>query len=1041
MSYSSLILVDKPHVVWALDEPDGVNTVSPDGFSSPGFAGTYNSGKFFKGKIPITYSGTVCINNAGPWTSNNYSTDNTLFSIPSLDLFSAESKRDSKSLEFWMNLELPKDFNKSDENIIFGESKIVSLTGSNTNFGNSNTGLYIKNFEYLVFRVGDFGKASYDSEIYIENFNAPLHIVCLYGSSSIQIVVNGVPGRKVLIEKEVFLDKPFAETAKRFNFKFPAPLTATAPPFLSVSYDTVAVYNYQLSLDICKRHYVYGLGHTINKTLSSNFGGTAYDLVMEATIPVKKIDYHSSSTWSTSTVYDRLEFFSNNLITKRQPSAKAYLSSELNVTKSSMFITESGVDYIEFPENAYSYVEVADYERITDSKTSGLSFKFSIPATVHGSNEQQLFYIGSKSSKSSISATISGKIINIKQSINGLTETQMINDVPGGNFPILGNTFVVSLYVLPDGKIKFGIKDSSTAITTSTSSSISIFPLQDGYIRVGSAPLFFNESIPSGIGLNQIKRFDGRLWQIDIHNQDLTGLTNISNYPARGKTLLYQAYPISSEERMAIAVNGTFQFGFSLADLVPTEDLNSLVNDLRLPIAAEIGSNVADVKYTIQKTVNGVTTDVISQENAIDFRYLHLPVFTSGTVPKVSELYFNVFGTLRSIDNEKYPGSLNYLKAYSYSPKTDGSLKYLEINTDSRGVNPRLYSQVVSSSQLPFKEIPAIKGKTDLYRSFTTGVMVGATGTGSLQRSNYLSLPLSLTPTNEQGTYSIMFAGRARSGVTDINLLKYGSTEVKWSTRESGILHPSTGVAKLYINGEIYDSAKTYNINVWNHYAIVFNEGAYISNSNTLLFGFEGSAWQIDNLLITTGRPTPNGIQRIYSNAFSVYTERGGYGSASRVAMYINDSDKKSAYGIFQPLGSQASFSNQRIDVATTQPYSILENGASYRILYSGNTDITRFDGFQLVSNSVILFKDQPSNNTAFNGIYRVTSIDGNYINLTRIANPANNEVVYVSGGKDNKNYYFIKNSNNTYTRTVVQRKVITYISSVRPSTSVNIPE
>jgi hypothetical protein len=64
---------------------------------------------------------------------------------------------------------------------------------------------------------------------------------------------------------------------------------------------------------------------------------------------------------------------------------------------------------------------------------------------------------------------------------------------------------------------------------------------------------------------------------------------------------------------------------------------------------------------------------------------------------------------------------------------------------------------VVSSSQLPFKEIPDIKGRTDLYRSFTTGVMVGETGSGSLQRSNYLSLPLSLTPTNEQGTYSIMF--------------------------------------------------------------------------------------------------------------------------------------------------------------------------------------------------------------------------------------------------------------------------------------------
>jgi hypothetical protein len=335
------------------------------------------------------------------------------------------------------------------------------------------------------------------------------------------------------------------------------------------------------------------------------------------------------------------------------------------------------------------------------------------------------------------------------------------------------------------------------------------------------------------------------------------------------------------------------------------------------------------------------------------------------------------------------------------------------------------------------KEIPDIKGRTDLYRSFTTGVMIGETGYGSLQRSNYLSLPLSLTPTNEQGTYSIMFAGRARSGVSDINLLKYGATELKWSTRNSGILHPTTGVAKLYINGDLYDSTKTYNINVWNHYAIVFNEGSFISNTNTLLFGFEGSAWQIDNLLVTSGRPSPNGVKRIYSNAFSVYTERRGYGSTSATAMYLNDSDKKSTLGIFQPLNTQSTFSNQRIDVASTESYTILENGASYRILYSGNDDITRIDGVQLVAGTVVLFKNQVA--TASNGIYQVSSIDGTFINLTRIANPPNNQVVYVSGGKDNKNYYYLKNSNNTYTKTIVQKKVVSYISSFTPATSTRI--
>ena len=1040
MSYSTLIMRDNPDTVWALDEPDGISYVAADGFKGEAANGAYNSGKFFKGKIPITYSGTVSVNNAGPWSTNNYATDNNLFYVPSQGMFSASSQKKNLSFEFWMNLELPENFDRLDENIIFGESAIVKLQGENTNYGNSNTGVYIKNFEYLVFKVGDYGKYLYESEVHVENFNAPLHVVCLYSPTSIQIVVNGKAGRKVVIEKDLFLTKPGAESERKFNFKFPAPLTSSAPPFLAVSFDTIATYNYQLTTDLCKIHYVYGLGYSINKTLSANYGGTSYDLTMQETAPVKAIDYYSSSTWSPSTTYNRLEFLNDNLVTKSQPPVNLYLSSKSGVTKSNMFGTESSVDYIQFPDNAYSYAEVSNYERITDSRTSGVSFKFSIPSTGHASNEQQLFYIGSKSSNSSISATITGTIVNITQSINGNTPTQMLSG-NSGSFVLQGNTFVISMYVLSDGKIKFGIKDSGTSGDQTTSTIRSIFPLQDAYIRVGTAPVFFNENIPSNITVGQTKRFDGKFWQIDIHNQDLTGITNISQYPAKYKTLLYQAYPIKSEERFGISVNGTFEFGFSLSDLVETQFLETSVNDIKVPIAVDLGSNIADVKYTLEKVVNGVTTEIISSANAVDLRYLHLPYFASSP-PKVKELYFNVKGTLKSFDNERYPGSLNYLRIYSYNAKTDESLKYLEINTDSRGSNPRIYTQVSSSVQNPFKKIADVKAKTDLYRSFNTGVQVGSIGSGVYEKSNYVSLPLTTTPTNGNLTYfSVMFAARAKSGVTDINLLKYGTTEIKWSTRESGVLHPTTGTAKLYINGDPYDSAKTYNINVWNHYAIVFNEGNAIPNTNPLIFGFGGSAWQLDNLLITSGRPTANAVKRIYSNAFSIYVERRGYGSSSQVAMYINDSDLTSSRGTFQPLSNQASFSSQHIDVASNQAYSISPlSGSSYRLNYSGIEDLTRIDGVQLGVGTVVLFKDQGSNNS-LNGIYQVTTIANPYIFITKLTNPSNFQVVYVSGGKDNKNYYFIRDNLNNYTRDIVQRKIVSYKPTATPSASTRIPE
>jgi hypothetical protein len=1031
MSYSTLILADEPFAVWALDEPDGVDVVYADGFGGSDRNGLYNGTKFSKGKIPITYSGTTSINNKGAWSTNSYSEDNTLFSIPSIDYFSSEKQTRSCSLEFWMNIELPSTIDRSDPDIIFGDSAVVKLQGEDTDYGNSLTGVYIKNFEYLVFRVGDYGKTYYESEVHVENFNAPLHVVCLYSPNSIQIVVNGKSGRKVEIIDPIFLPKPSGEDSRFFQFKFPEPLTSSATPFEAVSFDTVALYDYSLNLDTCKIHYVYGVGYSVNKNLSSSFGGTSYDFTMINTTPVKKIDYYSANTWNTSTEYNRLEFLGDDLVTKSQEPVKLYFSSNENVLKSSMFGTLSGNDYLQFPANSYSYAEIENYERITDNRTSGLSFKFSIPSTGHGTNEQQLFYIGSNSSKSYISAVIIGRLIYLRSSVNGSAQ-QNILSTPF-TLSTGATTFFISIYV-NGNTIKFGIRDNVTGAntTTNTSGLAKMFPLQDGYIRFGTAPVFFGNSFPTTTPIGSIKRFDGKLLQIDISNTDLTE-TNYGDFPEKYESLLYQAYPIANDQRFGMSVEGSFTFKLSLAELVRTEYLSSSVNDIRVPIAVDIGSSISNVKYTVQKVVNGVVSDVVSSANAIDLRYLHVPTFESSP-PTVAQVYFTITGTLKSIDNEKYPGKISFLRILSYQPKTDEvdeDLKYLEITTDSRGSNPRLYSNISGSNQLPFKKLIDLKAKTDLYRSFNTGVPVGTTGSGYYETSNYLQLPLDINSTNSGSKiYSIMFAGRAKVGVTDINLISYDTTEVKWSTRASGILHPTNGIAKLYINGDPYDSEKTYNINVWNHYAIVFNETEGISFDDPIIFGRSGSPWQIDNLLITTGRPSQNSVKRIYSNAYSIYVERRGYGSSSLFGMVINDSEKTSNRGIFQPLSTQSGFSSQQIDVASTTGYVFEVSGSSYRFLYNENLDLTKIDDVQLQPGAIVLFKDQGTGNPT-NGILRVDSLDGRYINFTRLTNPADNVVVYISGGSENSEYYFMYDEQtNSYTKTIAQKKIVSYTSS-----------
>ncbi len=1025
MSYSTLILTDEPYAVWALDEPDGVSTVYADIFGSSDRNGSYNGTKFFKSRIPITYSGSISINNKGAWSTNSYSTDNTLFSVPSIDFLSASKQPKSFSLEFWMNLELPSEIDRSDTLKIFGESAIVRLKGDNTTYGNSNTGVYIKNYEYLVFRVGDQGNTYYESDIHIDNFNAPLHVVCTYTPTSIQIFVNGRPGRKETITDRVFLAKPDAEPSRSFQFKFPAPITATASPFEAVSFDTVAIYDYALSTDICIKHYVYGLGYTANKTLASTLGGTSYDLTMQSTTPVKKIEYYNENSWNQNAQYQNLEFVNNYLTTKSQELVQTFFSSNQNVLKSEMFGSESGTDYLQFPENAYSYASIQNYETITDSKTSSLLFKFSLSAS-HGIDEQQLFYIGSDSSRSYISCVIEDDEISIKYSLNGESEQNVLTSP----FTLTSGSdmFATSIYVSGD-TIKFGIVDDlgGDVLETNSSGLSSMFPLQDGYIRFGTAPVFFGNQLPTSTELSAIKRFDGRLLQIDISNTDFTE-TAFSGLPEKYETFLYQAYPIKNDNRFGIASNGTFSFQLPLADLVKTENISSSVNNIRIPIGAEVGSNTADVKYTLQRVSSGVVTDVIDSANAIDLRYLHVPTFSSNP-PTVAELYFTINGTIKTIDNERYPTKISFIRILSYPAKEDISLKYLEINTDSRGSNPRVYSDLDNSVQLPFKKIVDLRAKTDLYRSFNTGVPVGLTGTGSYKRSTYVQLPLDINPTNsESKVYSIMFSGRAKTGVTDINMFIHNTTELKWSTKNT------LANAVLYINGEPYDPEETYNINVWNHYAIVMNETYGLPFTSPLIFGKGGSPWQIDNILITTARPSANSVKKIYSSIFSIYAERRGYGSSSTFAMVFNDSEKTSSRGIFQPLSIQTSFSSQQIDVASTTQYDFLVNGSSYKILYNQNLDLTKIDNVQLEPGKIVLFKNQGSGNPT-NGILQVSSIDDIYINFTRLSNPLDNAVVYVSSGSENSGYYFVYDSQtNSYTKTIVQKKVVAYNSSITPA-------
>ena len=158
MSYSALILNDSPECVWSLEEASGTS-VNPFSFIlDSSYIGEYKSGKFLRSQIPIVYSGKTSICNNGAFTGTaNYSTSNVMFDIPSIGKFSSETKNKSYTLEFWMNLDFDPSALSSGASSRIGESQIVQVTG------NTISGLYIRDLDYLVFKVGD-------TQVQVKNF-------------------------------------------------------------------------------------------------------------------------------------------------------------------------------------------------------------------------------------------------------------------------------------------------------------------------------------------------------------------------------------------------------------------------------------------------------------------------------------------------------------------------------------------------------------------------------------------------------------------------------------------------------------------------------------------------------------------------------------------------------------------------------------------------------------------------------------------------------------------------------------------------------
>ena len=549
MSYSSLIFKDAPLCVWSLEEPNGATAVFCDTFTNDASKnGAYNTSKVFMSSVPITYAGSFSVQNLGPWSDSgiNYAADNILFTVPSQDIFSSRTRARQFSLEFWMNLEIDATALASSITSKIGESEIVTFSG------NTNTGLYIRDLDYLVFKLGDTGKQVYESCIHVSNFNSPLHIALVYNQNSIQIFVNGEAGSEAFIDSDPFT----TYESRNIEFRFPAKISASSEYFLNVNYDTVAIYNQVLSPSTLKRHYVYGVGKDVPREIFSALGGVVYGSNMQRTLPQKQINYLNNTSWTSNVILNNLIATNDNLSTVKFPKPRLVIKDPINNEKTFKDMIQN--DSIVFPEECFSYLEISNYESITEGNTKKVEAKFEIDGT-HQTNVQSLLHV---SSLSNPSVYLSFKIENkeVTLTVSGV-------EVLSYTINSSSTKFFISYYLL-SGVVYASIRDDLNGSAEISFPAFNIFPMQNAYLRFGSSPDFFLETIDQTVSVANVNRFDGKLLQVDIYNT-LSKTTSWSNYPAvKSGVSLYQMYANSSTKKISVATKGSFELTISLANLL-----------------------------------------------------------------------------------------------------------------------------------------------------------------------------------------------------------------------------------------------------------------------------------------------------------------------------------------------------------------------------------------------------------------------------------------------------------------------------------------
>jgi hypothetical protein len=275
VSYSKIILKDRPDIVWPLDDINESSSVSnPINFYSGSitqYSASISASLTTVLDIPIIFGGGTALKLS--------SSANPNITIPLLGKFSELYQSKESSLEFWIRC----------DKVPSTEIPIAKKKN------NSNIGLYLKN-NYLILRYGNSSKyveASYG----LAELTEPTHIVMNQNKSSIELIVNGVSIVES-IEKDARLEIDASHATNDY-------MDFYGSTDFNILIDSIALYSFNVKQNTAKSHYVYGLGKSINQSIFIGLGGEFYNLASNRTRKSFYANWDSVDDWSL-TRYDNL---------------------------------------------------------------------------------------------------------------------------------------------------------------------------------------------------------------------------------------------------------------------------------------------------------------------------------------------------------------------------------------------------------------------------------------------------------------------------------------------------------------------------------------------------------------------------------------------------------------------------------------------------------------------------------------------------------------------------------------------------------------